>query len=1023
MMSKFKLGEVVRLVNTNLTGVICEEPKDINGKIYYVLYIDNSRKTYSEESIEPTRTQKSEAITTLTRKEFVPLKDFTSYLTYIKVERPLSNNLYSFLSSRTEFQVHQFKPLLKYLGSPYQRLLIADEVGVGKTIEAGIIYTELLSRQDLRNVLIVCPPSLRYKWQKELKKRFNENLEIIDSQKVKLFCRKYDKYPNSVSLKGIVSLQTLRNEEILKELERLQVPWDLVIIDEAHHMRNSETKNNELGKILSSTAEGMLLLSATPLQLGQKDLFNLFNIMLPEEFNNFNTFEEQVKPNEYINLALTKISKNAPPQSILRSLRTVEITNQSERFKSNPNYNFCVDLLNSRSVLGNDDIATLQRKLNELNVLSHIYTRTKKNEISIEFPIREPVTIKVEFNDVERQFYDNVSDLFLSIHPDCPPGFLLQMPCRQVASCIPAAITYLKDIYSSGVVKLEIDDDDDEILLNTKNKEIKLTKNDLLKIKDLVLFAQDNLKQQDSKTREFLKTITQVIDTGEIKKVVIFSFFKRTLRYLELLLKEKGFSTARIDGDVPFNERENIVENFSSPEGYQILLYSDVGGEGLDMQFCNCVFNYDLPWNPMKIEQRIGRFDRYGQMSSKIHIYNFSIENTIESDIFLRLCNRIGVFQQYIGELEPILGREIKQLTAEIFNIKLTQEQQKERADKIALVIEKKKQELELFDKERTKFIGQDNYFTEQVSDIMKNEKFITSSEIINLISSFIDEKYPKSKLSLSSKEKIYKLKVDSEYKDFIIGYLNKRRHYSESSEKFTDLVTRESFEITFDYKVANSNSSIEFITFRHPLVKSIIEKYKEEDELKNACCITWQEVSLEEGIAEQNYLFFIYLLEISAFTKSLTFVPVVVDIHSHIVHKEYSEKLFHILKNSDDLSEYCEMNSESIKACSVVSENYVISLARQQETDLKDVNESLINDRLSSLQQTFEIKIQAINETLGKLNSSPDKKSDRILRMKESQKFNLKRNFENKRTELEADKRVIVSHELISGGYLNVRR
>ncbi|MPM55434.1 RNA polymerase-associated protein RapA [bioreactor metagenome] len=425
----------------------------------------------------------------------------------------------------------------------------------------------------------------------------------------------------------------------------------------------------------------------------------------------------------------------------------------------------------------------------------------------------------------------------------------------------------------------------------------------------------------------------------------------------------------------------------------------------------------------MKIEQRIGRFDRYGQMSSKIHIYNFSIENTIESDIFLRLCNRIGVFQQYIGELEPILGREIKKLTAEIFNTKLTQEQQKERADKIALVIEKKKQELELFDKERTKFIGQDNYFTEQVSDIMKNEKFITSSEITNLISSFIDEKYPKSKLSLSSKEKIYKLKLDPEFQNFIMSYLNKRRHLSESSERFTDLVTREFFEITFDYKVANSNSLIEFITFRHPLVKSIIEKYKEEEEFKNACCITWKENSPEKGVAEENYLFFVYLLEISAFTKSLTFVPVVVDIHSHIVHKEYSEKLFHILKNSEDLSEYCEINSESIKACSVVSENYVISLARQKEMDLKDVNESLINDRLSSLQQTFEIKIQAINETISKLNSSQDKKTDRILRMKESQKFNLKRNFENKRIELEADKSVIVSHELISGGYLNVRR
>ncbi|KKH46082.1 DEAD/DEAH box helicase [Methanosarcina sp. 1.H.A.2.2] len=687
MVSKFKLGEVVRLVNTDRVGVICEGPKNINGEIYYVLFIGDSHKTYSEESLEPAKAKKADVITTLQKRNFVSLKDFTSYLTYIKVERPLSNNLYSFLSSRTEFQVHQFKPLLKYLGSPYQRLLIADEVGVGKTIEAGIVYTELLSRHNLKNVLVMCPSSLRYKWQKEFKKRFNEDFAIIDSQIMKLFFRKYEKYPNGVSLKGIVSIQTLRSDEILKELERLQISWDLIIIDEAHHMRNEGTKSNELGKILSLSSEGMLLLSATPLQLGNKDLFNLFNIMLPEEFDNFSTFEEQVKPNEHINLALMKISKKYSPGSILESLQNVEATSQRERFLSNPNYNFCVDLLNLRSALGNDDVVNLQRKLSELNVLSHIYTRTKKNEISMEFPLREPITIKVEFSNIEREFYNRVSDLFLNMHPGCPAGFLLQMPCRQVASCIPATISYLKDICYSRELKLDIEDFDDESFLDEK---LKLSDSDLPKIKELILFAEHNLNQQDSKTREFIKTITKVLDNGEVKKVIIFSFFKRTLNHLELLLKERGFYTARIDGDVPFIEREYIIENFSKPDGYQILLSSDVGGEGLDMQFCNCIFNYDLPWNPMKIEQRIGRLDRYGQTSSKIHIYNFSIENTIESDIFLRLCNRIGVFEQYVGELEPILGSEIKQLTTEIFNTKLTPEQQKERADKIALVIEPK---------------------------------------------------------------------------------------------------------------------------------------------------------------------------------------------------------------------------------------------------------------------------------------------------------------------------------------------
>ena len=117
----------------------------------------------------------------------------------------------------------------------------------------------------------------------------------------------------------------LRNEEIFAELERLQITWDLILIDEAHHLRNEETSSNNLGRILSSNADGMIMLSATPLQLGNKDLFNLLNILLPEEFDNFNTFEEQVKPNEFINLALLKISRNESPKAILDILHKIEI--------------------------------------------------------------------------------------------------------------------------------------------------------------------------------------------------------------------------------------------------------------------------------------------------------------------------------------------------------------------------------------------------------------------------------------------------------------------------------------------------------------------------------------------------------------------------------------------------------------------------------------------------------------------------------------------------------------------------
>ncbi|MCF7860889.1 DEAD/DEAH box helicase family protein [Candidatus Woesearchaeota archaeon] len=1016
MNPKFTKGQVVKLVNSDKVGVICEEPKIIAGEVHYAVFIEGSQKTYSELSLELVAKTSNDLTSSIKNNEFSNLKDFLSYLTYIKIERPLSNNLYAFLSSRTEFLIHQFKPILKYLNSPYQRLLIADEVGVGKTIEAGVIYTELLSRHRMRNALIICPSGLRFKWQKEMRKRFSEEFGILHSKDIKVFFKKFERNPNGVNIKAIASIQTLRNEEILENLERLQIPWDFILVDEAHHLRNEGTKSNSLGKILSNTADSMILMSATPLQLGNRDLFNLLRIMLPEEFDNFDTFEQQVKPNEFINMALLMLSKKEDCNKILDSLTLVEGTSQRERFLSNPNYVSAKTILQSERVLSRDTIISLQKKLSELNVLSNIYTRTKKKEISVDSPIREPVTIKVEFTEAEMQYYKRVADLIMTLNPGVPPGFLLQMPLRQVASCIPASIQYLNDIATSGIIALEQEELADDL---DESEEISLTASDINLIKETVEYGKENLNFPDSKTETFLKTIEEIFKNGSVEKMIIFSFFKRTLKYLEKELKKLNISTARIDGDVPFIEREEIFEKFSKPDGYQILLSSEVGGEGLDMQFCNCMMNYDLPWNPMRVEQRIGRLDRYGQKHPKIHIYNFSVEGTIESNIFLRLCNRIGVFEQYIGELEPILGEVMRQLSQEIINTELTSEQQKEKADQIALVIEKRKKELEIFDLDRKKFLGQDQYFTEEISNIKKEERFITPLEIKNLVESFIKDNFPKSKISLEDKNsQIYIVKPDEEFKEFVRDYIFGEQEVStEFSEHFLELLSQDSFKITFDYRVANENPHIEFITLRHKLITSII-KYYSKKEVDIATQIEYTG-SLASNLG--SYAFFIYLLEIKSYTKSLTFIPVVIDLNTNEVSTELSDNIFKILKESKDSSESQPTDIDNVHTAEERAILHVVEQKKSKQKELLEVNESLINDRLSSLKQTHEYRILNIEKIIERLKESQSEKSNKVILMKESQKVNLIRNYERKKAALEEDKKVIVSHEFICGGILNV--
>ena len=1012
MNPKFQKGQVVKLINTDKIGVICEDPKIISNQNYYVLFIEGQYKTYSEESLELNETRKVDIQSLFRNKNFASLKEFLSYLTFIKVERPLSNNLYAFLSSRTQFEVHQFKPVLKYLQSPYQRLLIADEVGVGKTIEAAVIYTELLSRNKLDRVLVICPSSLRRKWQNELRKRFNEEFGLIESADMKLLFRKYERSPTNVTVKGIASMQMLRNEEMLQDLNKLQIPFDLIIIDEAHHMRNQETRSYNLGVTLSNTAEGLVMLSATPLHLGNRDLFNLFHILVPEEFNNFETFEEQVKPNEFINLALQRIRKKDTPENILEALSRVESTTQNERFLNNPNYQFCKRILTGKTVLSRDDIITLQRKLNELNVLSQIYTRTKKKEIDIKSPIREPITLEVDFTPEEMAFYELVTKLFLHLHPGCPPGFLLQMPQRQVASCIPAATAYLKDIYHSGVIDISKEDNYDEE--EDEEEKLVLTKEDLVLIKEIIEYAT-KLNEPDSKTTRFLEEIKKIQQNGKIKKLIVFSFFKRTLKYLERKLREIGIFVLRMDGDVSFDERETLLNEFEQREDFTILLSSEVGGEGLDMQFCNCMMNYDLPWNPMRVEQRIGRLDRYGQESAKILIYNFAVHGTIETNIFLRLCNRIGIFEQYVGELEPIIGEIVKKLTQDILTVNLTPEQQMAKADQMALVIERKKQELELFDKERSKFLGQDNYFTEQICDIQKNERFITADEIINLVTSFIKDEYPKTRIE-TSENKVYTLSPDDKLKDFFRDHFKKEIVSSEVMDKLIDLLNKDVFKVTFDYQVANSNSGIEFITIRHPFIKAIINFYKKND-FKILTSLTYKDVT--QSSKKGDYLFLIYLLEIKAFTKSLTFVPVVVSLDDFKVEEALSDRLLGILKTC---SEYNGQTSEEgIKKSESVALEYMISKKREKESELKETNESLVNDRLASLTQTFETRKRRLMDMIDKMKENISDKTKKIIVMKQSELVNLERHYNLKKAELETEKKILVGHELIAGGLLHV--
>jgi len=384
----------------NKVGIIDGNPRQEKGRNFFPVSFNPTEPSfwYPEDALNLFAGPKTVA-ELLKAKDFADPQTFIKSLIYKKLERPLSDNLYTFYSSKTEFQVHQFKPVLKFLGSNDQRLLLADEVGLGKTIEAGIVITEQQARLDISRILVVCPAVLTEKWHREMQRRFSQNFEIFRKKEFENFLEAYGEYGESQKLKAICSLQTLRTSSLIEKLREIEPHFDLVVVDEAHHLRNPETLSSELGTVLSELSDAVLFLSATPLHLGTPDLFNLLNILLPQDFPEFDLLHSLLEPNEFVNNAARLLGK---PREALAELKKVERVGQAERFRRNPYYKELIRILSENPSLTTQRAIEAQRLLSEISPISYVFTRTKKRDVlEAHFPIREARVVKVKFTPAE----------------------------------------------------------------------------------------------------------------------------------------------------------------------------------------------------------------------------------------------------------------------------------------------------------------------------------------------------------------------------------------------------------------------------------------------------------------------------------------------------------------------------------------------------------------------------------------------------------------------------------------------
>ncbi|MGL4521814.1 MAG: DEAD/DEAH box helicase [Bacilli bacterium] len=428
--------------------------------------------------------------------------------------------------------------------------LLADEVGLGKTIEAGLVLKEYMIRGLVKKVLILVPASLINQWCAELNQKF-----LIPA----IAWRKgYD--PNAIDVL-VTSLDLAKRAPYDEQIKNMQ--YDCIIIDEAHKLKNEKTKNYQFVKQLQK--KYCLLLTATPVQNQISELFNLVSLLKPGYLGNYSSFKKEYNVR----------GRDFEHDEILRQL------------------------------------------------LQKVMIRNRRQETGIQWTARHVENIHLDMKDEERKLYEALhnakEDWGESSH------FSLLTLLRECCSSREAVYTSLvRWMKKKGY---------DEFSISPR-------------IQNILQCIGEN--QVHSKAEKVLELVQQIND-----KVIVFTEYRATQLFLQWYLKQHGISSVPFRGGFKKGKKDWMQQIFQ--QHAQVFIATEAGGEGINLQFCHHLINYDLPWNPMRLEQRIGRVHRLGQ-EHDVRIYNLVMKDTIEAHVLTLLHEKIDIFQKSIGDLDRILS-------------------------------------------------------------------------------------------------------------------------------------------------------------------------------------------------------------------------------------------------------------------------------------------------------------------------------------------------------------------------------
>jgi SNF2 family DNA or RNA helicase len=669
-------------------------------------------------------------------------------------------------NARTEILPHQIFTAYTVVSSPKRRFMLADEVGLGKTIEAGMVWQALAQRGNAARTLVVCPAGLTLQWQEEFNEKFGaENFEIFGRDFNAVNPRIWD-----LKARAIASLQRLKRKEHRRTLLENR-RWDLIIFDEAQHLgardypnKTEKTLNYQLAESLRDYTDTLLLLTATP-HPGDENHSRFINLV--------KLLESNVDFTPLVDEGLFR-DKDAIPYSklILRTpkLKVTDAQGQAI-FKGRKTVQFEFKMY--------EDERNFYEAVEE-------YIRTGYNSLEkVEDPTRRRAI-----------------------------GFILTSFQKLNASSVRAIKSALNNRLTRLEHKLETlpadeeEERDDRYLGEFEEQAALKTDRELLGDEIHLLKRLANMPVADEKKADRLHDLLKKIDQENPgAKVLLFTEYRRTQEFLQQSLESwyGEHTVTLINGDMKLDAKRQSQRQFREDPSVRFMVSTEAGGEGINLQFCHILVNYDLPWNPMRYEQRIGRVYRYGQQKV-VHIYNLKNRDTIEDTVRSYFNQKLLLAAKALGK---VTGEDAEELIASL-NGQLEAEIDPEEIYKRALV----EGTLNKQSKEEIKLA------IERAQEAYK----IATTSLFKDTSSYSFDSY---KRELASPLGLKDLET------FTLKFLGRERKQTQRKDGFLEFLTPESLveeglderykTVTFDRTTAIRNTQAEFFAIGHPFVDGML--------------------------------------------------------------------------------------------------------------------------------------------------------------------------------------------------------